>query len=544
MNILVVIPARGGSKGIPRKNLRSLAGQPLISYAIKRALAIQDHSTDVVVSSDDDEILSISKKLGAIALSREDILAQDHVTLDPVIFAVYKKMVALNQKDYDLIITMQPTSPLLECRSLKEAINKMIADPKIDTILSVIEDKHLTWSKKNGQFVPNYEKRVNRQALPDNYKETGGFLITRNTVMTENSRIGRNIDLQVIASREGIDIDTYEDWNLCEYLMKRKRILFVVSGYHDIGLGHVYNTLLLASDILNHEVLFLVDNKSQLAFDKIASKNYPVYMQQSEDICDDIVKLKPDCVINDRLDTFEDYIIKLKTEKISVINFEDLGQGSFHADLVINAIYPESKEIENHYYGPNYFLLRDEFLMTAPIQIAENVKTVVISFGGIDPNNYTKKVLESIYDFCTKNHIKIIVVLGPGYKAIDTLSTYNEISLYKNVSYISEIMNQADIIFTSAGRTIYEVASLGIPCIVLAQNEREMTHFFASEDNGFCHLGLGYNVNSTIIMDKFKQLVYGFEIRQKMSRALARTDLRTGRKRVIELINKILERKL
>ena len=85
MNILAVIPARGGSKGIPRKNVRLMNGEPLISYAIKNSLHSK-YITDVVVTTDDEEIVNISKCYGAEVIIRDNSLAEDHITLDPVIY--------------------------------------------------------------------------------------------------------------------------------------------------------------------------------------------------------------------------------------------------------------------------------------------------------------------------------------------------------------------------------------------------------------------------------------------------------------------------
>ncbi len=104
--------------------------------------------------------------------------------------------------------------------------------------------------------------------------------------------------------------------------MRRKHIVFVVIGNSTVGLGHVYNTLLLANDILNHQVTFLADSNSQIAYEKIASKNYPVLIQQSENIVDEIQALSPDLVINDRLDTTLEYMEALKKLSIKIVNFK------------------------------------------------------------------------------------------------------------------------------------------------------------------------------------------------------------------------------
>ena len=103
-------------------------------------------------------------------------------------------------------------------------------------------------------------------------------------------------------------------------------------------------------------------------------------------------------------------------------------------------------------------------------------------------------------------------------------------------------MNDADIIFTSAGRTIYEIASLGIPAIVLAQNEREMTHFFASKKNGFEHLGLGKTVSREKILSSFITIAESFKNRLSTARAMQNIDIFSGRQRVQRLIRRILDK--
>lgn len=539
-NILVIIPARGGSKGIPRKNLRALAGKPLIHYSIQTALNCK-YAPDVYVSTDDAEIAAISEKLGARIIQRDPAKAQDHTTLDPVIFDGYQQARAKEGKSYDLIVTLQPTSPLLKSASLDAALDRMISEEEVDTIISAKDDTHLTWKKDGGRFVPNYQKRVNRQYLEPTFKETGGFLITRERIIAENSRIGANVELHLLRGGEDIDIDTYEDWSLCEFYLKRKKILFVVSGYAEIGLGHVYNTLLIANDILNHQVEFLVDDKSQLAFDKIASKNYSVHLQDEVDILDDIRRINPHVVINDRLDTSHEYMQALAEDGYKVINFEDLGPGAKLADLVVNAIYPEKEILPRHYFGHEYFILRDEFVLTPPKPVSAAVSRVLLTFGGVDPNNYTLKVIQAIHTYCAAHAIEIAVVAGFGYSRYETLEPYPQVKVYRNSMTIAEHMSSADIVFTSAGRTTYEVASLNVPAIVLAQNERELTHFFASAEYGFLNLGLGTALTAEEILNAFAGLVENHASRQYMAGLMAKADLASGRKRTLKLINDIVE---
>ena len=190
MNILAVIPARGGSKGIPRKNLRLLGAKPLLYYSINNALNSK-FDLDVFVSSEDDEILNIAKKFGASIHKRTQTIAYDKTTLDPVIYDCFINAQQKKGKDYDLIITIQPTSPLLSSGSLDNAIEKMISNNNIETIIAAKDSTHLSWRKEDNQFKPNYTERVNRQYLASSYTETGAFLITRNSVISENNRIGK-----------------------------------------------------------------------------------------------------------------------------------------------------------------------------------------------------------------------------------------------------------------------------------------------------------------------------------------------------------------
>lgn len=198
--VLVVIPARGGSKGIPRKNLRILGGKPLIYYSIKNALSIEGYNVDCYVSSDDDEINLLAKKFGAKTLLRNKNISYDQTTLDPVIYDAYNHAIKTENRKYDYVITLQPTSPLLQKETIEKALFKMDED-KIDTLISGVHDVHLSWIKKDGEFFPNYNERVNRQFLPESYKETGGFVITKEKFITEYSRIGNNVQIFPLSKR-------------------------------------------------------------------------------------------------------------------------------------------------------------------------------------------------------------------------------------------------------------------------------------------------------------------------------------------------------
>jgi CMP-N-acetylneuraminic acid synthetase/spore coat polysaccharide biosynthesis predicted glycosyltransferase SpsG len=540
-SVLVVIPARGGSKGIPRKNLRSLAGHPLISYVIRTARAAAPYA-DVVVSSDDQEILALAAKYGVSGVARPADLAADATTLDEVVRATWQSVEADRAKRYDLVATLQPTSPLLRAASLDRALGRMLADESIDTVISATDDSHLTWRLEGERFVPNYSERLNRQYLPRTFRETGAFIICRRRVLEAGgSRIGPNVSLELLSGGEAIDIDTLEDFNIAEWHLLRRHVVFVVAGHPQIGLGHVYNALTIANSLTRHEISFVVDRRSDLARDVLSSRNFRVVQQSSPSLADDVLALAPDVVINDRLDTGTTYVRALKDRGVTVINFEDLGEGARQADLVVNAIYPERQILPNHYYGQRYFCIRDEFLITPVNDIRPVVGRVLLSFGGTDPNDLTSRVAKEIGPFCCERGIAIDVILGMGYAGAHGDPDVEHVNVHRNVGNISDYMSAADLIFTSAGRTVFEVASLGVPAIVIAQNERETTHFFASEEHGFLNLGLAGDLQAGQVLSAFSELVDNREARLHMHRLMLDNELKSGKERVLRLIERTIE---
>ena len=545
--ILVVIPARGGSKGIPRKNIRLLGGKPLIAHTIEMAKA-SDYVDDVVVTTDDNEIKFIAEKFEAETVKRDGKLAEDSIPLDPVIYDATIQKEKISDEQYDVVITVQPTSPLLKTKTLDLAI-KTLLEPNndgeyYDTIISVVDDRHLSWGydEENKKYFPLYKERVNRQYLPKAYKETGSIFATKREFVKENSRLGDNIGLIEISKQESIDIDNYEDWWVAERILKKKKILIKADASHEIGTGHIYRGLSIASKLVNHEVIFLLDESQPLGIEIIKNNNYPYITHHSDegDLIEKIVEYDPDIVINDILNTNSKYTKTLRDKGFFIVNFEDLGGGVKYAHMVFDALYEHKIPLQNLYSGHKYYILKDEFNYQSFKEIKEDVNKVLLTFGGTDPNNLTEKVLESILESNYENQIEII--LGLGYankKEIQEKYKENErIEIYENVKNMSEHMHDADLIFTSAGRTMYEIASLGVPCICLCQNERELSHIFGNVEHGFINLGLGSEVSKEEIRETFENTIEDYPLRCEMNKRMGEVDLKHGFENIKKLIKR------
>ena len=140
MKILAVIPARAGSKGIPNKNIRIIGEKPLIYYSIKNAISSK-YITDVIVTTDSEQVRIIAEQMGAKTKRRSEELCGDSITLDSVIYDAIPK-----EENWDYIVTMQPTSPTLKVSTLDDAIEYSIKND-LDTLISAINAPHLSWGE-------------------------------------------------------------------------------------------------------------------------------------------------------------------------------------------------------------------------------------------------------------------------------------------------------------------------------------------------------------------------------------------------------------
>ncbi len=540
--IIAVIPARGGSRGIPRKNARLLNGRPLIEYAIDAALNSK-RIDQVCVTTDDDEIRAIAERRNITVIDRPEALASPETTLDEVVFHAAETLASTGTKA-DIILTIQPTCPLISSRTIDQALEQM-EERRWDTCLSVVSDVHLNWTKDElGAPIPAYTRRVNRQFLPPNFRETGAIIACTRETLEGGSRFGENVGIIEISKTEAIDIDDYFDWWLAEKSIRRKRICFHVLGNTLYGLGHAYRVLTLADRLIDHELVFVVNEESELAAKIIESRFYRVERCQAGAELGAITQLEPDLVINDVLNTDANFVKSLQAAGPSVINFEDEGSGSDFSDLVINAVYGRHPRRERGvYYGEAFCCLRDEFYTIEPKSIQEPPTSVLLLFGGTDSKGVTLKLYRWLDEM--PGDWKITVIAGIGFQYLDDLkrmtqSSQHEVELVVDTKVVSQYMASADIAISSAGRTVFELGSLGVPMLVVSQNARERDHLFARESQGTVYLGDADALDADAFKSSVTELVSSRLLRQKMRSALLEAELGKGIDKVLGLIQKQL----
>ncbi|MFM5882071.1 UDP-2,4-diacetamido-2,4,6-trideoxy-beta-L-altropyranose hydrolase [Methanobrevibacter gottschalkii] len=536
--ILVVIPAKGVSKGIPRKYVRLLNNKPLIYYAINIAKSSQ-YVDDVVVTTDDSEIASISEKFGVSVIRRSKELSGEDIPLDAVVFnaMVQKEKSAFDE--YDIVITMLPTSPLLKTQTLDNAIEKF-DDFSLESVISVVEDKQLFWGydDDNKIYFPKYIERCNRKDLPSSFRETGAIIATRRGFINEISCIGENIDVIELSDEEAITVDDFKDWWVVETILQRKRIGIVVNANNEIGTRRIDNCLAFASKLVSHEFLFILDEKHKLGQNLVEKFGFNFKIYNGHDAIYNILEeFAPQIIINDVSDTTEEYMSDLKEKGYFVANF-DVGVGSNLADVVFDSLYEHDLSDTNVYTGQKFHILKDEFYFQPHKVITQDVDNILIMVDGNDPKHLSEKFLEAILS--TTYEMKINIIVGRGYENIEQfISNYESnplVQIYQNVPNVSDFMFKADILVTSASKIMYDACALGVPTICVYQNDLETSHVFANSANGILNLGDVESLTKQEFVNQFLELVNNHDLRLNMHNKMKSIDLQHGYENICAVV--------
>lgn len=522
-NLLVVIPAIKKNAVIPDQLIKKLNGITLIQRAINTSLELTNHQ-NILIITDSAEISLIAERNGVGYFKDPGLSINSENILDTTVNIV-------KNHPHDHILLYRANTPLLTYQILYDAYQKYLTDTT--AILTSVKKG----DKKLLHFAENHLISLNHV---DYFEELKAFHIFSKKSVTD-----RVYKPYIIESEKSIEIETYQDWWVCEKVLQRKKIIFNVIGSIEFGMGHIYHSLALAHEITDHEILFVCDNRYRIAVDAIASMDYKVVA--TDDTLSTILSIHPDLVINDILDTDETYVKSLKSQNIKVVNFEDLGMGSKYADLVFNELYDQPQcDGKNYRWGYEYLALRDEFYEATPHDFVEDIKEVLISFGGTDQNNLTLLALKAVKELCEIHKIKIHIVCGGGYAFKNDLEAYlNELN-YKNIELtyasgiISKIMEKTQLAISSNGRTVYELADMNIPSIIVSHHPREASHSFAGLDKGFINLGVINESTSFKIQEKFAKLIEDRDYRELLFMNIKKYTFRENKQKVVRKILELL----
>lgn len=214
MKILALVPLRGGSKGIPKKNIKLIAGRPLASWVLSAAQK-STYIDKVYVSTDSLEIENIVRglDLGVAVVHRPMEYATDEATTE----SVMQHFMSL--VDFDVLVTIQATSPMINAKDLDLAIEQFNSE-KFDSMLSAVRVKRFFWEDNATPI--NYDPlhRPRRQDFKGTLMENGAFYITRREILTSyQCRLGGKIGVYEMDESTSVEIDEPEDWNRVEHLL-------------------------------------------------------------------------------------------------------------------------------------------------------------------------------------------------------------------------------------------------------------------------------------------------------------------------------------
>lgn len=506
----IVIPAIKKNAVIPDQLVKRLAGVTLIERALRTARSVTS-GEHIVVVTDSQEISLICERAGVgyrynpdLRFTSLNIVREMRGVLDEL------------AGRYEHLIIYRASCPLLTWVDIDDAWRRCVA-ADADGLVTVKSVRQRVWSRRGDTLDTLLGEDEDETPV---YIESKALIILRSGSLSD----GPKRIIPYFLNDRAIEINSYQDWWICEHLLRRRHVVFVVVGYPAIGMGHIYRALMLAHEITEHRITFLCTRESELAVSSIAAKDYRTLVQQGPDLAAEVLALEPDLVVNDILNTDAVYIKQLRAAGVRTVNFEDEGEGALSADLVVNALYEEHIDDPRFCYGPRFFCLRDEFAGARRNDFRQEARTVLITFGGTDNDDFTRRALDCIEPLCRERGIRIRVVVGPGYAHKEAMEAHVaalgsplvEFTYATNI--MSRMMEGADLAVCSAGRTVYELAHMRVPAIVVAHHEREARHTFARAHNGFAYLGIMSKVSDDTLRSVFLGLLDARERRRLFER--------------------------
>ena len=548
--VVAIVPARGGYDEVPYMNIKKLGPIPLVAHTLQEAVKSR-YIDRVVVSTDDEKVAAVAREYGAEVPFLRNAELVTVPLIKPVIADAVQFVETEEKEKYDLVVMLQATSPFRAAQQIDEALDKLVSE-EFDSVVSVREEKALMWRLVDGELKQAFGKAGRREDMEPLLREDGAIWAMRRQVLDSSERLGARVGYVLMDQQSSFTVhDIYDFW-VAEKLVRLPRIVFRADGGAEIGMGHVYRSLAIADElcsISSADVQFLMSADHPEGVKRVSSAGYMVRVLSDggvDAIVEAIQEYSPNIVVNDRPFLEKDYLEALARLGASTVNLvdtlEDIEKPAEITSMIIATMRIDQLELEDYYAGPEFAILRESFAGRAK-PVRADARQVVISFGGSDPQGLTLKVLRSL-DALTRTRLELGVkaVLGPAFSYGQELrellpKLHYQPILLENVEHMAEILSEADLIFCAGGMTVYEIAALRVPGIVMCQNAREvrrMEHF--SRSGSVEHLGLGTEVEEKRITQAAEALLANETRRRRMSEAGRKLVDARGAKRVAEVV--------
>jgi len=555
LRVVAIVPARGGYDEVPYLNIKKLGPLPLVAHTLQEATK-SAYIDRVVVSTDDRRVAAVARDHGAdVPFLRPAELASAPLIKPVVAHAV--RFLEENEGDrYDLVVMLQATSPFRTTAQIDEALDQLVED-ELDSVVSVREEKALMWRLVKGKLTQAFGTPGRREDMEPLFREDGAIWAMRRAVLEQEDRLGARVGYTLMDKMSSLTVHDIQDFWLAEKLVRLPRIAFRVDGGAQIGMGHVYRSLAIANElcaISTADVQFLMSAEYPEGVKAVSSAGYTVRVVSSggvDGVLEAIQEYSPNIVVNDRPFLEKDYLDALAKLGASTVNLvdslEDIEKPTELTSMIIATMHADQLELEDFYGGPEFAILRDSFAGHAP-SMRKRVREVAVSFGGSDPQGLTLKVLRALDGIVAERELGVKAVLGPAFSHKQELEGLlpqlrYQPKLFENIEHMAEILSHADLVFCAGGMTVYEIAALGIPGIVLCQNAKEkarMERF--SKFGSILHLGLGTEAAEERVQETARELMSDVGRRRLMSEAGRKLVDAKGAQRAAEVVKNAVQR--
>lgn len=493
---LAVVPARAGSRGISGKNRRLVGGRTLAERAMDRALLVARDPERVIVTTDDPVVADLARYRGHSVVDRPPALARADATIaDTVDHAVFSCGLLTDETS---VAVCQPTSPTLALDTVAEALAAFSVTEEWDSLALVTDDRHLMWREgSDGAVTPIYEERANRQFLNDHvWRETGGLMLARRW-LGPASLVSERHYLWPTSPEESIDVDTPLDLAMADAAASCAVVEWRVIAGQTVGYGHLYRAGALIAEMPRHLHRIVVDGPPEAL--AVAERFAPAIAYG------EYYETAPDVVVFDCLIVATNDYERAREERSKVVGMEIVSlPPNARFDLYVDELGGRAPEVATlaateARSGPAFCSLRDEFraasvaLETGAVEVIRRPGSVLVTFGGGDPERMTERALEAL----AERH-DVRAVIGPGFDAAYAArlrERWPESIVEPGAVRMAHEMLAADAVVTSTGRTVWEAASLGCSIVTVPVNERERDHGFP----GYARRIPAYNLDGSAL---------------------------------------------
>lgn len=496
--LLAIVPARGGSVGIPRKNVRVVNGRPLVLGKLE-VLRGADVGP-VVCSTDDPVIASIARVNGFQVHDRSEGAAKPEATIAEVVTEVVHDLAWTGP-----VGVFQPTSPGLTAETIRAEVGLFLDDETLRTAASVTALHDVCWDGDGNRLGEWANRQVSAATL---WRETGGIRLVRDSSMLPDMVDMDGHHLIELSGPEAVDVDDHAELAGIRQAVNATNVTFVVAVGHEVGTGHLRRCLTLADELAHHEIRFLLarHDDRQNWEDEVLGAGYGL----THDIP------TPGIVVFDALATEPSMVWSLRKQGLRVVVLEDLGAGAHAADLAINELLEAGDR-----WGPLFAVIRPEFLTGhphAPSHERIDRARVLVSFGGTDPTGSAERVTKAL--------------ISAGYK-VTRRDPRDETR-----RPIAEDMTTHHLLVSSCGRTIHEAAAVGIPTVGIPVSAQEAGHLRLSSVHYLPRVQL---VSDSQIVDAVRSVLGSPELRREMSEGGRSLVDGKGTQRVARMIDDLAE---